>query len=140
MSTDATTIKVGICRTLPTCSQGGSEAFGQSAGYNLTGTSLEYSLKFVCTLGKSTGSQQYPIKCILQMFECFIFTFSNLSAYTGRKVKDYADIDDVYSVLYIENLYNFTLPNWTRSIYPGKMRTPACFRYVYTYLYNNGDE
>ncbi|KOB73561.1 Acid phosphatase-1 [Operophtera brumata] len=36
-----------------------------------------------------------------------------LTAYTGTKVKDYYDIDNIYSVLNIENLYNFTLPVFT---------------------------
>lgn len=46
------------------------------------------------------------------------------------KVKDYYDISDIYSTLYIETLYNFTLPNWTHSVYPDKMREPACYGLV----------
>ncbi|KAJ8737588.1 hypothetical protein PYW08_000183 [Mythimna loreyi] len=53
-----------------------------------------------------------------------------LSAYTGVKVKDYSDIVDIYSTLYIETLYNFTLPNWTQSVFPDKMREPACYSFV----------
>ncbi|XP_026731116.1 prostatic acid phosphatase isoform X1 [Trichoplusia ni] len=53
-----------------------------------------------------------------------------LSAYTGMKVKDYYDIDDIYSTLYIESLYNFTLPNWTHSVYPDQMREPACYSFT----------
>ena len=56
--------------------------------------------------------------------------FSYLSAYTGMKVKDYYDIGDIYSTLYIETLYNFTLPNWTQSVFPDKMREPSCYRFV----------
>lgn len=50
------------------------------------------------------------------------------------KVKDYYDIDDIYSTLYIETLYNFTLPNWTHSVYPDQMREPACYRYKTRYF------
>ncbi|XP_022832385.1 prostatic acid phosphatase isoform X1 [Spodoptera litura] len=52
-----------------------------------------------------------------------------LSAYSGMKVKDYYDIVDIYSTLYIETLYNFTLPNWTQSVYPDEMREPACYSF-----------
>lgn len=51
------------------------------------------------------------------------------------KVKDYYDIVDIYSTLYIETLYNFTLPNWTQSVYPDEMREPACYRFVISILY-----
>nr|XP_026497044.1 prostatic acid phosphatase-like [Vanessa tameamea] len=53
-----------------------------------------------------------------------------LTAYTGKKIKDYLDINDVYNVLYIESLYNFTLPNWTQSVYPNKLREPACYSFA----------
>nr|XP_034839570.1 prostatic acid phosphatase-like [Maniola hyperantus] len=53
-----------------------------------------------------------------------------LTAYTGMKVKDYLDINDIYNVLYIENLYNFTLPKWTQSVYPDKMKEPSCYSFV----------
>uniref|UniRef100_A0A2A4J1W5 acid phosphatase n=1 Tax=Heliothis virescens TaxID=7102 RepID=A0A2A4J1W5_HELVI len=53
-----------------------------------------------------------------------------LSAYTGMKVKDYYEIDDIYSTLYIETLYKFALPNWTQSVYPDKMQEPACYSFT----------
>ncbi|CAH0716507.1 unnamed protein product, partial [Brenthis ino] len=53
-----------------------------------------------------------------------------LTAYTGRKIKDYSDINDIYNVLFIETLYNFTLPNWTQSIYPNKLKEPSCYSFV----------
>ncbi|KAL4717776.1 hypothetical protein ACJJTC_000925 [Scirpophaga incertulas] len=48
-----------------------------------------------------------------------------LTAYTGFKVKNYADINRIYNVLFIENLYKFKLPNWTHSIFPNKLAEPA---------------
>lgn len=56
------------------------------------------------------------------------FLSSYLSAYTGLKVRTYYDIADIYSILYIEQLYNFTLPNWTESVFPNKMAEPAGYR------------
>lgn len=53
-----------------------------------------------------------------------------LSAYTGMKVKTYYDIEEIYNVLYIESLYNFTLPKWTESVYPDKMREPSCYSFT----------
>ncbi|OWR41231.1 prostatic acid phosphatase like protein [Danaus plexippus plexippus] len=52
-----------------------------------------------------------------------------LTAYTGMKIKDYTDINDIYNVLFIESLYNFTLPSWTQSVYPDKMKEPACYSF-----------
>lgn len=57
--------------------------------------------------------------------------FSYLTKHTGKNIKDYQDIDDIYSNLYIETLYNFTLPDWTQTVYPEKLKEPACYRYVY---------
>ncbi|CAH2103719.1 unnamed protein product [Euphydryas editha] len=53
-----------------------------------------------------------------------------LTAYTGKKIKDYEDINDIFNVLYIESLYNFTLPNWTQSVYPNKMKEPSCYSFT----------
>ncbi|XP_063547613.1 prostatic acid phosphatase-like isoform X2 [Cydia strobilella] len=52
-----------------------------------------------------------------------------MTAYTGKKIKDYYDIFTVYSNLNIERLYNFTLPNWTHNVYPDEMREPACYSF-----------
>ncbi|XP_061706842.1 prostatic acid phosphatase-like isoform X2 [Cydia pomonella] len=52
-----------------------------------------------------------------------------MTAYTGMKIKDYYDILSVYSTLYIERLYNFTLPKWTHNVYPDEMREPACYSF-----------
>ncbi|XP_037977950.2 prostatic acid phosphatase [Plutella xylostella] len=48
-----------------------------------------------------------------------------LTAYTGTKVRDLINIEYIYNTLYIEELYNFTLPNWTHTVYPDKMLEPA---------------
>ncbi|KAL0852301.1 hypothetical protein ABMA28_000509 [Loxostege sticticalis] len=53
-----------------------------------------------------------------------------LSASTGLKVKTLYDIDNLYSILYIEQLYNFTLPNWTHSVFPNKMAEPAGYSFT----------
>ncbi|XP_072931174.1 prostatic acid phosphatase-like isoform X2 [Epargyreus clarus] len=52
-----------------------------------------------------------------------------LTTHTGRKIKDYTDIMDIYSTLQIEESYNFTLPNWTHAVYPHKMQEPACYSF-----------
>ncbi|XP_048006444.1 prostatic acid phosphatase-like isoform X2 [Leguminivora glycinivorella] len=52
-----------------------------------------------------------------------------MTAYTGKKIKDYYDILSVFSNLNIEKFYNFTLPNWTHNVYPDEMREPACYSF-----------
>lgn len=64
-----------------------------------------------------------------------MYIYSYLTAYTGRKISDYYDIEDIYSSLHIESLYKFRLPNWTHLVFPNVMREPACYRYVYTLNY-----
>ncbi|XP_031767348.1 prostatic acid phosphatase-like isoform X2 [Galleria mellonella] len=53
-----------------------------------------------------------------------------LSYHTGENVTDYNDINNIYNTLYIEELYNFTLPNWTQSVYPDKLLEPACYSFT----------
>ncbi|XP_053624392.1 prostatic acid phosphatase-like isoform X1 [Plodia interpunctella] len=53
-----------------------------------------------------------------------------LTAYTGSKVTDYNDINNIYDLLYIESLYNFTLPNWTREVYPDKLVEPSGYSFT----------
>lgn len=53
-----------------------------------------------------------------------------LTKYTGMRIKSYYDILNIYSTLYIETLYNYTLPSWTKSVYPDKMRDPGCYSFT----------
>ncbi|XP_013184946.2 prostatic acid phosphatase [Amyelois transitella] len=53
-----------------------------------------------------------------------------LTAYTGEKVTDYNDINDIYNILFIESLYNFTLPNWTKEVYPDKLVEPSGYSFT----------
>lgn len=41
---------------------------------------------------------------------------------TGRSTASIQDLEYVYNTLFIEDLYNFTLPNWTKPIYPDKLK------------------
>ncbi|XP_013161905.1 PREDICTED: lysosomal acid phosphatase-like [Papilio xuthus] len=52
-----------------------------------------------------------------------------LTQHTLRKIKDFEDINDIYNILFIENLYNLTLPKWTHSVFPDKLKEPACYSF-----------
>lgn len=54
--------------------------------------------------------------------------FSYMTKSTGRLIENYNDIKQVYTTLKIEELNNYTLPNWTKCVYPDKMRELACYR------------
>ena len=45
-----------------------------------------------------------------------------LTNHTGAPVTNLLDIDYLYDTLFIESLYNFTLPDWTREVFPDKMK------------------
>lgn len=47
--------------------------------------------------------------------------FDWLSARTGKKIATPDDIQDLYSTLKAEAEFNLTLPEWTQSVYPGKL-------------------
>ncbi|CAK1554814.1 unnamed protein product [Leptosia nina] len=52
-----------------------------------------------------------------------------LTVNTLKKINDYEDIVSIYTTLKIETLYNFTLPPWTRKVFPEAMRDPACYSF-----------
>ncbi|GBP95485.1 hypothetical protein EVAR_65216_1 [Eumeta japonica] len=49
-----------------------------------------------------------------------------LSEHTGTVVENYEDIERIYSTLKIEIEHNYSLPCWTRSVFPFGMEKPAC--------------
>uniref|UniRef100_A0A1B6KL21 acid phosphatase n=1 Tax=Graphocephala atropunctata TaxID=36148 RepID=A0A1B6KL21_9HEMI len=51
----------------------------------------------------------------------FADVYKVLNEHTGRKATILKDIEYIYNTLYIESLNNFTLPVWTKSIYPEPM-------------------
>ncbi|XP_023941635.1 prostatic acid phosphatase isoform X2 [Bicyclus anynana] len=59
--------------------------------------------------------------------------YQSLMEYTtvnsGKKIKNFEDINDIYNILYVETLYNFSLPKWTTAVYPEKLREPACYSF-----------
>ena len=50
------------------------------------------------------------------------WVFKYLTNHTGAKITNLLDIDYLYDTLFIENLYNKTLPPWTHQVFPDKMK------------------
>ncbi|XP_037885224.1 prostatic acid phosphatase isoform X2 [Glossina fuscipes] len=48
----------------------------------------------------------------------FGYLFNYLSKYTGRSMNSLEDLQRFNNTLYIEGLYNKTLPEWTKKVYP----------------------
>lgn len=44
---------------------------------------------------------------------------------SGKKINTLDEIEYIYNTLYIESLYNFTLPEWTKTIYPDGIKQLA---------------
>ncbi|XP_013145839.1 PREDICTED: lysosomal acid phosphatase-like isoform X2 [Papilio polytes] len=53
-----------------------------------------------------------------------------LSEHTNWTVENYYDINEIYNILLIEDLYNLALPNWTQAVFPQKLKEPACHSYA----------
>ncbi|KAK9505305.1 hypothetical protein O3M35_009393 [Rhynocoris fuscipes] len=51
--------------------------------------------------------------------------YDYLSSHCGKVVDDLDGIDYLYSTLFIEKLANLTLPEWTKEVFPVKMKEPA---------------
>lgn len=55
--------------------------------------------------------------------------FDYVSQNAGEPVKSITDLEFIHNTLFIEELNNLTLPEWTRPIYPEPMRTVAAFSF-----------
>uniref|UniRef100_A0A6M2E009 acid phosphatase n=1 Tax=Xenopsylla cheopis TaxID=163159 RepID=A0A6M2E009_XENCH len=47
--------------------------------------------------------------------------YKYLTAQTGRLISNIEGVERIYNCLFIEDLYNKTLPDWTMDVYPDKM-------------------
>lgn len=74
---------------------------------------------------KLTDSQEYK-----DQLNVYGNLMDFVSVCSGEQITGYNDLNDIYSTLFIENLYNFTLPRWTTSIFPDKLKEPACYSFI----------
>ncbi|XP_043508620.1 lysosomal acid phosphatase-like isoform X3 [Frieseomelitta varia] len=51
--------------------------------------------------------------------------YAYLTEKTGNKISSLRSVEQLYDILFIEDLYNKTLPEWTKSIYPDKLKLIA---------------
>lgn len=49
--------------------------------------------------------------------------YQYLSTHSGRKIDSPTSAQNIYSCLHIEELNNFTLPNWTKQVYPEPLKS-----------------
>ena len=47
--------------------------------------------------------------------------YKYLTKHAGKKVDSLQSVQNIYSCLHIEQIYNKTLPEWTKSVYPDKL-------------------
>lgn len=47
--------------------------------------------------------------------------YKYLTEHTGKTVDSLQSVQNVFSCLHIEEIYNFSLPEWTKAVYPDKM-------------------
>ena len=48
--------------------------------------------------------------------------YDYLAKHVGHSVDKLSDVDSIFDTLFIENIYNKTLPEWTKRVFPEKMR------------------
>jgi lysosomal acid phosphatase len=52
------------------------------------------------------------------------------SEQSGKNIHDPDSLEELYSVLCIEEMNNLTLPNWTKAVYPEKMISVAAYSFT----------
>ena len=52
------------------------------------------------------------------------------SEHSGRNIHDAETLEYLYDSLFIEELNNLTLPNWTKTVYPDKMMPVAAYSFT----------
>lgn len=67
-----------------------------------------------------------------------MFYFSRyISNHTGKTINDLPNAEYLYDNLYIEELYNYTLPEWTKAVYPEKLLDISKLLLVFLYFSSN---
>ncbi|XP_011700111.1 PREDICTED: prostatic acid phosphatase [Wasmannia auropunctata] len=61
--------------------------------------------------------------------------FAYLTEHSGDDVSSFKEVEHLYDNLHIETLYNKTLPQWTKSVYPEKLKPLAVLSFM-TGAYN----
>lgn len=56
--------------------------------------------------------------------------YAYLTKYTGTVIADLINLEYIYNTLYIESSNNYTLPDWTKPIYPKKLEPWAAFSFA----------
>ncbi|ODN01018.1 Lysosomal acid phosphatase [Orchesella cincta] len=51
--------------------------------------------------------------------------YKYLSEHTGLEVKSYSNVSDIYDTLFVQTAHNLTLPEWTKEVFPDKLRPMA---------------
>ncbi|XP_012230813.1 prostatic acid phosphatase-like isoform X2 [Linepithema humile] len=56
--------------------------------------------------------------------------YAYLTKNSGGKISSLEEVERLYDILYIENLYNKTLPEWTKSVFPDKLKPLAILSFM----------
>lgn len=56
--------------------------------------------------------------------------YAYLTRYSGTTISSVEDVEFLYNTLFIETIYNYTLPNWTKPIFPEKLKPWAAFSFA----------
>jgi len=76
---------------------------------------------------KSCPVFDYELKKLYKSQEFKAYDKQNMPIYkyitmhAGKEVNSLQSVQNIYSCLHIEEIYNFTLPEWTREVYPAKL-------------------
>lgn len=57
--------------------------------------------------------------------------YEYLTEKTGQKISDFNDANDIHDTLLVEDEANYTLPEWTKSVYPEKLYREAVRRFEF---------
>lgn len=84
-------------------------------------------LDMVLAAKKSCPVYEYELKKLYKSEEFKTYDkkiadiYKYLTTHSGKSVKSLQSVQNIYSCLHIEELYNLSLPEWTREVYPDKL-------------------
>ncbi|KPJ09007.1 Lysosomal acid phosphatase [Papilio machaon] len=122
----------GMC--LPNISNNLTNAYLSQQPISITTTPVNedeiLAMKRECPDYIKLRQEYFNTKLYKDGLDCYKGLLAYLSEHTNMTVENYDDINEIYNILLVENLYNLTLPTWTQAVFPHKLEDPACHSYA----------
>ncbi|XP_039291952.1 prostatic acid phosphatase-like [Nilaparvata lugens] len=87
------------------------------------------AMKKPCPRYKAEFDKMLKSPPVTAEFAKYSKSIDYLTHFSGEKVKTWFQLQDLYDTMFIEELNNYTLPNWTSEVYPTPLKSAAAFTF-----------